>query len=261
MEKPKKEMVVLNASEIKEVLGEDPLVVSGLKYDKEKYEKKIDLLKEMANSDKIGANDKKRAQAAMQIYQMAVNLEVPASGITILGGNPYINTAGLLYKTFEVAKNYGGIKSITSVPKQVSDCLETPAFFIGRIEFKDGTVFEDFGEASVSNIKMSTIRPFLNSMAARRATNRAMRLATGIGLVSAEEIEGESKRNEETTEEKLLTEKEFKQIADTIADLESCGTLEELEEKADKISLEGLSEFQIATIKKVIANKGNEMSK
>ena len=255
MEKPNKiikKESELNIEKIKETIGEDPLIVSGLKFDKEKYEKKVEVLKEMIKSDKIGQADKNRVKVAMIIYQAALNLEIPATGITILGGNPYINTAGLLYKTFEVAKDKGGIKKISSEPKQISDDVSKPAFFVSRVEFMDGSVFEEFGEASASNIKMSTIRPFLNSMASRRATNRAMRLATGIGLVSVEEIEGEVNDANKPVEERLLTEKEFKEIADWIAYVEGCASIDEL----DKFKIpEGINEYQIAFINKTVANK------
>ena len=37
----------LTIEKIKEVIGEDPLITSGLKFDKELYKKKVEVLKEM----------------------------------------------------------------------------------------------------------------------------------------------------------------------------------------------------------------------
>jgi len=263
--KEPKEIDIVDSAQLKELLKEDPLTVSGLKFDEEKYRKKIRLLKQFTEAEDITEAERKKAQLVMAIYQMALNLEIPATGITILGGKPYINTAGLLYKTFEVAKKHGGVKKISARPlvdnegnALISQEAGKPAFFIGRVEFKDGSVYEDIGEASVSNIKMSTIRPFLNSMAARRATNRAMRLATGIGLVSAEEIGTEvAMEDENGVAKRLITEKEMEQIADIVAEIEAVETraqLEAVKKKFQKMKPE-LNEIQILTIAKVIQKK------
>jgi len=196
---------------------------------------------------------------------MAVSLEIPVSGITILGGKPYINTAGLLYKAYEVARAHQGIKRITAEPLKDKDgnpmIAKQPgdtAVFIGRVEFQDGQVFEDIGEASVKNIKMSTIHPFLNSMAARRATNRALRLATGVGLVSAEEIGSEVQ--EETEPNRILTQAEVEEISDLIDALMGVDSKEKLEEVRKKIKerKEKLNEAQIKELARLLRSKEEE---
>jgi len=164
-----------------------------------------------------------------------------------------------MYKLHEVAgspdtghgmSGHGGIKSITAKPHQIADDTGKTAIFIGRVEFNDGSFYEDYGEASVKNIKMGTLHTFLNHMASRRATNRAIRLAVGFGLTSADEL-SEVEPAGETIQERLLTEKEFQVIADVIAEIEGCFTEEELSQI--KIP-DGLNEFQIAAVNKVISN-------
>lgn len=257
-----KELVVVDGSDVEEY----GIAVS-LSFDKVKYQEKINELAGRLKKSGITLFDTKKIQAQIAVLQMAMNLEIPASGITILGGHPYINTAGLLYKTFAIAKaEHQGVKKITSEPLKdkdgsymISREAGQPAFFIGRVEFGDGTIFEDFGEASVANIKMSTIRPFLNSMAARRATNRAMRLATGVGLVSAEEISSESSEGE-SPEQRLLTEKEMEQIADLVAEIEAVDSKTKLD--AVKLKIEAakpsLSQPQVVTLVKVYKKKEME---
>jgi hypothetical protein len=241
--------------------------VSNLVYNKEEYQKRIDELKALLESEGLNEVQRKKIKTMIALYQMALGLEIPVCGITILGGNPYINTAGLLYKTIEVSKSHGGIKRISAEPLKdkdgnllISQEPGKPAFFIGRVEFNDGTVFEDIGEASIENIRMSTIHPFLNSMAARRATNRAMRLATGIGLVSAEEIAGEESVEKETPETRLLTEKEMREIEDLIVEIEAIDSPEKLEEVRKKLSERkpSLTEPQILTLAKAFKKKQAE---
>lgn len=137
-------------------------------------------------------------------------LGVPMSGIDILGGKPYVNKTGLTYKVQKDPRRVKCIKAVPVLYPMKVNLLNTPddpdfkKFFVGFsedgtavshgiVEFEDGSRFEDEGSANAKYLnkqwgKMSTMVPYINELASTRATNRAMRLATGIGLVSVEEL-------------------------------------------------------------------------
>lgn len=122
------------------------------------------------------------------IEEVASSLDMPPTGITLLGGNPYVNTAGLLYKT---QKDERKVKSIRAEAIQrATEENGRRAIYKGIVEFQDGSSYENEGHASPESVKMRTLHnlDFLNMMAATRATNRAMRLATAVGLTSVEEM-------------------------------------------------------------------------
>lgn len=261
MANKKNKLQTLDLEKIKEELGEEPLDVSGLKYSEEKYKEKVEKLSKLLESDELGAREEKYASKAIRFYKMALSLEIPASGLTILGGKPYINTAGLLYKTHRVAQEKGGVRKITVKPLESAESVKESAIFIGRVEFGDGAIFEDIGEASAANIKMSTIKPFLNSMAARRATNRAMRLATSVGLVSAEEIGTEDNKDKDSGDITLLSKDEYekiKDILDKFDDVENEKDLEKIKKEFDKRK-DDMSNIQINNIMTAYKEKKKDL--
>lgn len=141
------------------------------------------------------------------IKAVAKRLEITPQGITILGGKPYVNKTGLTYKVQKDPRQVKYIKAYPVIlPIKMLEMVkgENQVYFLGYsedgtamhhgvVEFKNGELFEDEGEANAKYLtkdynKMSTMIPYTISLSATRATNRAMRLATGVGLVSMEEL-------------------------------------------------------------------------
>ncbi len=114
--------------------------------------------------------------------------KIPEEGLTILGGKPYLNFCGLIYK----AKSLG-LKSIRVEILKEATPTDLSAKVKATVVLKDGSEYEDFGFGSNASIKMSTLHSadYINMTTITRAKNRALRSATGVGLVSAEEMEGQ----------------------------------------------------------------------
>lgn len=167
----------------------------------------MERIRELMSSDPDQA---RREYASVLIACVSEQLGIPQSGVDILGGKPYVNKTGL---TAKVQKDPRQVKSIRSVPilypmkiavLNVPSGSELADNFIGYtedgtavhkgiVEFHDGSRFEDEGSANAKYLnkdwgKMSTMIPYVNELAITRAINRAMRLATGVGLVSIEEL-------------------------------------------------------------------------
>lgn len=138
-------------------------------------------------------------------------LDIPMSGVDILGGKPYINKTGLTHRIQKDPRRVKAIKSVpillpiaeinvVTIPKDadfekyfLGNSTDGTAIFQGIVEFEDGSRFEDQGTANAKYLnsswgKMKTMIPYVIELASTRSINRAMRLATGIGLVSVEEI-------------------------------------------------------------------------
>ena len=156
---------------------------------------------------------------------VARSLGIPRQGVDILGGKPYINTTGLNAK---VQKDPRRVKTMKAVPilypfkinplNQATD-PDFKQFFIGSsedgtavaagiVEFEDGSRFVDQGTANAKYLnkewnKMSTMIPYVMELACTRALNRAMRRATGVGLVSVEEL---NERGITLIQDKIQTE-------------------------------------------------------
>ena len=148
--------------------------------------------------------------ASIVAQAVSRELDIPISGIDILGGKPYINKTGLTAKIQKDPREVQAIKAIPVLFPMKLNLLNTPgdadfskyfvgysgdetAVYHGIVRFKDGSFFEDEGTANAKFLvkeygKMKTMQAYIMELAATRATNRAMRLATGIGLVSSEEL-------------------------------------------------------------------------
>ena len=146
--------------------------------------------------------------AAELTKAVAEKYSIPLSGITILGGNPYINKVGLLYKAHNDGRK---VKKMFTEPvilpiniKSGSDVMlsdDGTAMFRGVVEFENGEVYTDYGTANAKYLtksynKMSSMIPYVIELSSTRAMNRAIRLATGVGLVSYEELNEGQKKND-----------------------------------------------------------------
>jgi len=162
----------------------------------------------------IIASDTQLTSKMIQMCRyIAKQHDLPITGLTVLGGRPYVNTTGLDYKLRKDPRQllqvgYEVIKRAT--PKDLR------AGYIGYVRMFDKLGFQealrhlsgevsvevlerlkevfthtytDEGWASDQSVKMSTLKnpDFINMMALRRATNRAKRQAVGLGLLTTEE--------------------------------------------------------------------------
>ncbi len=164
------------------------------------------------------------------VEEIARNEGIHPSGITILGGKPYINVVGLdakirnrcekenlVYAGAEfipqnTEKSFGGVGKVSlfdragfleALSKIGSSATEN---IIARLTEAFTYIYSDVGYASAESVKMSSLKneDFLRMMASRRATNRAKRAATGCGLTSIDEMmfeEAEAKAVAPVTEQ------------------------------------------------------------
>lgn len=111
---------------------------------------------------------------------------VPEEYIITLQGKKFITHQGLLHVAHE-----NGLTNIhTELLEQKIDDLGKPlaAIFKAVVTLKENT-FVGHGDATTENVN-ANIQPHLIRMAETRAVNRALRLATNIGMCSAEELGG-----------------------------------------------------------------------
>ena len=176
------------------------------------------------------------------IIALAVAFDIPPQGITILGGNPYINRVGLEYK-FDENKKEKGWSHFLSKPIEMAKQAGETAIFKTVIFNTDGKIIANgYGTANAGNIKMGTIKAFLNEMAETRSQNRCLRkvlssvlyksfiqnvmglkdeqkklvseAASNFGSVTAEEMG--SANGQEPKAETLLSEEEMKSISSVL---------------------------------------------
>lgn len=117
--------------------------------------------------------------------KFADHYDIPVTGVTNMGGKPYVNAAGLMAKAKKL-----GLKSVHVNVEKSATPADLSAIVKAVVELKDGSEFEDYGFGSKASIKMSTLHnpDFITMTTITRAKNRALRSATGFGLVSAEEV-------------------------------------------------------------------------
>ena len=187
------------------------------------------------------------------IIALSVAYDIPPQGITILADNPYINKIGLEF-VFDRHKKERGWSHFTSEPVELAKGLGETAVFVTNLYDTEGRkIANGYGSANSANIKMSTIKVFLNEMAETRSQNRCLRkvlssimyqtfidnirkldekqmeviTSTGVdfGSVTAEEM---TVSDEEIKPEKLLTEGEMKDIAGFLQEITNAESQETL---------------------------------
>lgn len=163
--------------------------------------------------------------AQLQMVDIAAQEGIPVSGLTILGGKPYINTTGLDVKLRSKAEKekllHVGTEYIPIQTAAKENGWRAGGWGIVKLFDKDGFekalkeagkggsiskdvldslkemyfhVFKMRGWASPETLGMESMRrpDHIEHMAERRATNRAKREATGTGLTSVDEMEPEA---------------------------------------------------------------------
>jgi len=211
---------------------------------------------------KKGATEKEQQNQQM-IIALSVAFDIPPQGITILADNPYINKQGLefVFDKHRENKKWGYfISKPVELAKQASDT----AVFVTKLFDANGVMIANgYGSANAANIKMSTIKVFLNEMAETRSQNRCLRkvlspilyrtfienirslnneqrlvvaeAAKNFGAVTAEEIGASS--DEEVKAESLLTEGEMKDIADFLQEIINAKDQAELTKIGERIKV------------------------
>jgi hypothetical protein len=171
----------------------------------------------MGREDIAATGAKKMVMLASKVF------ELPIQGLTILGGQPYINKTGWSIKRHQ--KLEGTRFEITwhhlAIPNEKYAIAEA------KLLDKDGKVISQaIGEAAESNIKLKAVKETLNMMAETRAKNRAMADAL-TGMIYVEAVE---KMNKMIKDQKM-TEHEASQISEAART-----TAEEMNEPETKIT-------------------------
>lgn len=208
---------------------------------------------------KKGATPKEQQDQQM-IIALSVAFDIPPQGITILADNPYINKQGLEF-VFDKHKEGRGWGYFLTEPVELAKQASDTAVFVTKLFDTNGRMIANgYGSANAANIRMSTIKVFLNEMAETRSQNRCLRkvlspilyrtfidnvqslnkdqktimaeAASNFGSVTAEEI-GASE--EEAKTEALLNEGEMKAIAGFLQEITNAKTKASLDKVGERV--------------------------
>ena len=132
-----------------------------------------DLVNMFAGSSSLVQNDK--AQERNLILRVAEAFAIPATCVNIMGGLPYINKDGLLFKLNE----YEGKKIFSLTTRIIEHAVAggDRAIMEAELVLTDGRKFNAIGEADQNSIKLSAVKQTPNMMAETRAQNRVIRKA------------------------------------------------------------------------------------
>ena len=186
---------------------------------------KRDIVKEAAGKRFLTESQMNPADIAL-MHQWAQQEGIPPTGITILGGKPYVNVTGLDSKMFKFEEKIGKrVRRKMSVPIHRATEKDLSAGYLFIIEFEDdperetkrqavimecvkanksaeeikiiveemglsAPIFKAEGWADQRSVKMSTMHnpSCMNMLAERRASNRCKREVVGCGLTSLDEM-------------------------------------------------------------------------
>lgn len=195
--------------------------------------------------------------------EIAKQEDIPLSGLTILGGNPYINVVGLDRKVknleadgFEKKGQYLARlqeptkdndyraaykcqivlflrKDFTETIKLLAEKNQLTPEVLKELTNIYTFTYEDEGWASYESVKMSTLKnpDIIAMMASRRASNRAKRAAVGCGLTSIDEMNIEVSPGYFVQDQQIEKEAIEAEMEETTESLEEAGTPEEAEKE------------------------------
>jgi len=129
---------------------------------------------------------------------------IPKMFISVIKGRPFIDKAGLLYAAFKTK----GINTIESecITSMYNTDNRDYSRFKAVIKTTNGETFTSYGDASKKNTHPE-LWGHLDHLAETRAITRALRLLTGCGFYTPEEIsENETAEDTEDTEENTSEE-------------------------------------------------------
>jgi len=171
----------------------------------------------MQREDISAAGPKKMVMLASKVF------ELPVQGLTILGGQPYINKTGWSIKRHQKLEG----SRFEIVWHHLATPNEKYAIVEAKLLDKDGNVIgQAIGEATEANIKLAAVKQTLNMMAETRAKNRAMSDAL-TGKIYVEAVE---KMNEMIKQQKM-TDHEANAIGEAART-----TAEEMNETETKVN-------------------------
>ena len=132
-----------------------------------------DLVNMFAGSSSLVQNDK--VQERSLILRVAEVFAVPATCVNIMGGLPYINKDGQLFKLNEY--EHSNVLSLTTKIIEYATKGGDRAIMEAELILKGGRRFNAIGEADEKSIKLSAVKQTPNMMAETRAQNRVIRRA------------------------------------------------------------------------------------
>lgn len=165
-------------------------------------------------SKAIASRTQSKAFSATDLAEVTQATGIPRGFIMLMGEpgkeRPFVLGEGLLYKaekkgyrsiqiTIEELKDEkGGVKGYTAeavlYPTLRNQDYEVLKHLPGDAKVAELIVneimrpFKDVGSATMDNVKMKTMYPYLRELASTRARNRVLRLFTACGLTSVEEL-------------------------------------------------------------------------
>lgn len=150
---------------------------------------------------------KPAADAGFSVKDLAEQYKIPPGMILAIAGKPYVTKEGLLVQARRIGfdrieaeileDGHGGYQATGRVYRSLrpeeTHLLETmvghdrEAFLKVYMDLHAPTVAH--ATATPANVKMAAMHPYMRELAETRAINRALRLFTGCGLVSVDELE------------------------------------------------------------------------
>jgi hypothetical protein len=150
------------------------------------------------------------------VKETADRLGISPSGITVLDGDPYLNSEGvseLMVKRF-------GLGGFSITLERIGEEDGVFGYKATLTILSSGAVIQNIGWADVNDIRRASMkrRVIAEMMAATRAINRACRLALGVGMTTVEEM-GEVVEEEKKPEPKPQEAK--RSMAEIQADIDA----------------------------------------
>mgnify|MGYP001585761815 CR=1 FL=1 len=129
---------------------------------------------------------------------------VPASGISAIGEQPYLNKDGRLFLLKKLRTGKSAVKAIRFEFIKMSTSLIEPAVVKKTIVFKDGLEVEAMGEASQDSVGSQSVKQTLNMVAETRALNRAIWQAIGGDIMEQVQKNLETMELEEKDRDRIM---------------------------------------------------------
>lgn len=156
---------------------ENKKAVAIVKKEDEEVRKLVNMF---VGSSSLVQNDKEQEKSL--ILSVAQAFAIPATCVNIMGGLPYINKDGLLFKLNEYeGKN---IERLETKMVQYSKQRGEKAIAEAELTLKGGRFFNAIGEADENSVKLAAVKMTPNMMAETRAQNRVIRRAIQAKMLS-----------------------------------------------------------------------------
>ena len=187
-----------------------------------------ELVNMFAGSSSLVKNDDQSKREL--ILRVAEAFEIPATCVNIMGGLPYINKDGLLFKLEE----YEGKEVLSLETKMIQYSLKSGERAIAEasLVLKNGRSFNAIGEADEMSIKLSAVKATPNMMAETRAQNRVIRRAIQARMLRNLYTKLGGKKNAYDGQEKNLITNALSSSSEEMTNKEAENRIIELSDKA-----------------------------